>query len=74
MLRGRHPPQGMSGPSGLLRTDGRERGPGGKGIGSPQVLSDWQVDIAVTVDPASLVQCEQLQGETLLQIGVCGNR
>ena len=60
MLRGLQPPQGMSGPSGLLRTDGKERGPGGKGIGSLHVPLDWQVDLAVTVDPAALVQSGHL--------------
>ena len=61
MLRGLQPQQGMFGPSGLLRTDGKERGPGGNGIGSLQVPLDWQVDLAVTVDPAALVQSGHLQ-------------
>jgi hypothetical protein len=67
MLRGLQPPQGMSGPSGLLRTEGKERGPGGKGIGSLQVPFDWQVDFAVTVEPAALVQSGHL-GDVSLHI------
>ena len=65
MLRGLQPPQGMSGPSGLLRTEGKERGPGGNGIGSLHVPLDWQVDLAVTVDPAVFVQSGHLR-DTLL--------
>ena len=62
MLRGWHPlPQAMSGPSGLVRLGGKERGPGGKDIGSLHDPSDWQVDMAVTIDPAAFLQDGQLK-------------
>ena len=61
MLSGLHPPHFMSGPSGLLRTAGKESGPGGKGMESLQVPSGWQVDLAVTFFPAALVQAGHLR-------------
>ena len=66
MLSGLHPPHFMSGPSGLLRTAGKESGPGGKGMESLQVPSGWQVDLAVTFFPAAFVQAGQLREDFMI--------
>ena len=59
MLRGWHSVtglQGMSSLSGVAKTGGQERSPGGKFTGSLQDPLDWQVDMTVISSPVVVVQ------------------
>ena len=51
----------MSALSGLFKTAGKKRGPGGKETGSLQEPSGWQVDLAVITDPASFLHDGHLE-------------